>query len=411
MNLIKGPNHVTIENGVLKIIDFIETDPDVVEVIGGADDADVALHQCLGIGARASRLVKTTVDTEVVHNAFDSMTSTFDRTVTEAVELFHDTVSRVFVGEDAEVRTALSSWQTEVGELFDGIFDEESKKSVLGKLDTILAKAAENELNAFRRLIDPDNDASPMARWRSGIERTVKDQVGTVLSVVVELSEKVAASKAEAQIFELTTQKGFSYEDQVHSVVSQAAAAYGDMAEQVGKTTGSDGNQAGDELVTLNEVDTFGKCGRYVLEIKDTRLSTAKTLEEVDRAISNRGALAGIAVFSKQANAPTAAPFHYLGNRAIVVLDKTETDDKALKLALLWARWVVRRQLNEQVEGLDLNRVEALIDEGRTALKRVSTIRRCLSAGKKQIEDAAINVNGLFDEIEGVLDALTKEVA
>jgi len=46
-----------------------------------------------------------------------------------------------------------------------------------------------------------------MARWRSGIERTVKDQVGTVLSVVVELSEKVAASKAEAQIFELTTRR------------------------------------------------------------------------------------------------------------------------------------------------------------------------------------------------------------
>jgi len=157
-------------------------------------------------------------------------------------------------------------------------------------------------------------------------------------------------------------------------------------------------------------VDTFGKCGRYVLEIKDTRLSTAKTLEEVDRAISNRGALAGIAVFSKQANAPTAAPFHYLGNRAIVVLDKTETDDKALKLALLWARWVVRRQLNEQVEG-----------STSTGSRLSSTRAEPLSSGsapsvgasqrKKQIEDAAINVNGLFDEIEGVLDALTKEVA
>ena len=322
VNFDSQTNHVAVEDGVLSIIDFTETDPDVVEVVAGADDAEAAVHQCLGVGARASKLVKTSVDAEVVHNAFDTMTSTFGRTVADAVEQFHDTVNRVFVGEDAEVQAALSAWRDEVGELFDGIFDEDSKKSVLSKLDDILTKGAEDQLTAFRRLIDPDTADSPLARWRSGIEKTVKDQVGAVLNVVVELSEKVAVTKAQAEVFELTTQKGFSFEDQVHAIVSATAAAYGDMAEQVGRISGCDGNQAGDELVTLNEADTLGKVGRYVLEVKDSKLSTAKTLEELDRAISNREALAGIAVFSKQGNAPSAAPFHYVGNRAIVVLEE-----------------------------------------------------------------------------------------
>lgn len=59
---------------------------------------------------------------------------------------------------------------------------------------------------------------------------------------------------------------------------------------------------------------------------------------------------------------------------------------------------------------VDLNQVEALIDEGRTALKRVTTIRKCLSSGKKQIEDAAAHVNTLYNEVEEVLEALCEQV-
>ena len=66
-------------------------------------------------------------------------------------------------------------------------------------------------------------------------------------------------------------------------------------------------------------------------------------LEELDDARSNRDALAAVAVFSRPEHAPSGTAFMYNGNRAIVVLDKDDLADAALRLALMWARWVVRR--------------------------------------------------------------------
>lgn len=289
--------------------------------------------------------------------------------------------------------------------------DEDSKKSLLGKLDKCLEDAAAKQVAAVRRVVDPDLEDSPLNRWRTGIEKTIKDQVQSVLQVVLQLSEQVVAAKVGAQVFELTTQKGFSYEDKVHAVVSAASAPYGDLAERVGQVPGSRGNRRGDEVVVLNEADTFGKNAAIVLEIKDRKLGASKTFEELDAAMENRDALAGIAVFSSQANAPTSAPFHYVGNRAVVVLDKDELDERPLKLALLWARWVVRRQLGEASVDLDLGRVEELIDEGRGALKRVAVIRRCLSTGKKQVDEAIGHVSELANDIERVFDRLKAEIA
>ena len=68
-------------------------------------------------------------------------------------------------------------------------------------------------------------------------------------------------------------------------------------------------------------------------------------MEELDAALANRDALAAIAVFSAQDEAPTSVPFHHTGNKAIVVFDAEDGDDSALRLGYMWARWVVRREL------------------------------------------------------------------
>lgn len=91
-------------------------------------------------------------------------------------------------------------------------------------------------------------------------------------TAIDELTKQVAAeqaaSRASAEVFELSAVTGRRFEEIVLDAVSEFAALYGDEPEAVGTTSGADGNQTGDILVTLNETDT----GRYVVEAKDKKL-------------------------------------------------------------------------------------------------------------------------------------------
>ena len=223
---------------------------------------------------------------------------------------------------------------------------------------------------------------------------------------MAEVSEKIAVRSAEQQLLDKTFIKGTSYEDLVHDQVAAIVAPLGDLAEQIGRTAGCDGNQAGDELVTLNLDDTLASTARVVLELKDRKLGMAAIQKELDAAISNRDALVGVAVFSRDEHNPAGCPFTYHGNKAIVVYDKETLDDNALRLALMWARWVARRQLVEQGDDIEPDRIADLVDDARRSLDRLATIRRCHTQAKRKIDEASNQVGDLVADIQATLDAL-----
>ena len=54
----------------LVLEDFVERDPDVVAFVRETDDAELAVHRCLEMGARALRLAGATLDTQLVEHRF-----------------------------------------------------------------------------------------------------------------------------------------------------------------------------------------------------------------------------------------------------------------------------------------------------------------------------------------------------
>lgn len=105
-------------------------------------------------------------------------------------------------------------------------------------------------------------------------------------------------------------------------VVTGIAAARGDIAEGIGQTSGSNGGQVGDIIVTVDPATTRGAHGLYVLECKDRRLSVRAILDELKTAAENRDAHAAIGVFSLPEQCPVEEPFTIFDNRAIVLYDK-----------------------------------------------------------------------------------------
>jgi hypothetical protein len=150
----------------------------------------------------------------------------------------------------------------------------------------------------------PTHPAAPFGKAKREILETVKEVARAQGKQLQELAIIVAASKTRTQVIELTAIKGFSYEDMLQSAVASIASVHGDIAEQVGRTSGLSGTQKGDHLVTINAEDTCGEETRFVIECKDRRLSMSKTMDELGKAMDNHGAQAAIAVFSRDQHAP-----------------------------------------------------------------------------------------------------------
>src|SRR5439155_2812734 len=140
-------------------------------------------------------------------------------------------------------------------------------------------------------------------------------------------------------------------------------------------------------------------------------LNMRKTMAELDEALCNRDALAAIAVFRSQDQAPTSVPFQHYDDKAIVVFDPDDEDDAALRLAYMWARWTVRKGLTASEEAeVDLERVYCLLGDAARALERHTAIKRFHTQARKSIDQAADQVRDLVDEVHESLEALDAEL-
>lgn len=411
--LATSPNldSVDLIDGALLIHELLETDEEVIRVVAEADDPVDGARQCLRIGARAIRAVSATVDTNIVEKRFDAMSNHFDERVEDLVEKISGTARDLLDEEDGSLAATLVAHREQLELLLGSTFDPDSKKSVLGIFESVLAESHEKQADAMRKLVAIDGDDSPLARLKVEMSRELRDQLTGVREEVKTLSEKIAVSDATAAVFELTTQKGFRYEDAVHVAVARIASAHGDLADKVGTELGSAGTQKGDEVVSLSREDTYGLEGCFVLEAKNQNLNSRTTNEELDAALENRDAIAAIAVFSSQGQAPTSVPFHYTDNKAIVVFDPADGDDSALRLAYMWGRWVVRRELSgSDAEGLDLERVTALLGEAVRGLAHLTQIKGFNTKARKNIDQAEEHAIAMVTEVEDALTSLEAEL-
>lgn len=401
---------VYIDGDELLITDFRESDPEVLSVMREADDLPAAVHRGLAIGARALRAAQVSVDSAVVERAFDEMRETFRRSVEEFADEIATKADELLDGEDGKIPKTLVEFRDGVETLLDETFDPNNKQSAVTKLETVLSDAGREQVAAMRRLIDPENEESPLARYRSEIVKEIEKKGEAILHAFAELKTQLAVEEAKAAAFEQTAAKGFSFEDLLEVALTEIAAGFEDVAARVGGTPGGRGRK-GDFVVTLNPADTNGEDASYVLEAKDSPKKLPEILKELDQAMANRGAAAAIAVFARAEQSPTKLPFQPFDNKAVVVLDKEALDKLALRLACCWARWIARRNLAKAADDIDLGRIAGLIEAARQGLATSSKIRTALNGSKTQIDRALGHVESLVVEVESALQGIEDEFA
>jgi hypothetical protein len=402
---------VTVADGVVHIIDLVETDPAVVEALEGAEDAESGVRTLLRIGAQSVRLASVDLDTQAVERRFDTLAGTFDSTVTKAVSSIADVTGALLDEEHGSIPTVLGQLRQDLSKLLGDTFDPDSKSSVIATVETVLTRASEQMAGNIRATFSLDLPDSPLARTKKEMVDTVKEEVRTVLAQVHNLHETFTAAAAVAEVSDKLTSKGISFEDLIGAGLGPCATVHSDIVEAVGRSSGSAGTLKGDLLVTVCPDDTAGRPARFVFEAKDQKLSMTKTLAELDAALANHDASAAIAVFAGEHLAPMGVTFWYSGNRAILVYAKADPDRQALRLAYEWARWVCRRTLAREVgPALEVEAVHAAIDRARQALKRHQTIKACHSVIKNKADEAKAHVADLVAGVDQAIAELLDSI-
>lgn len=398
---------VFLEGNELKIIEFRETDPEVVKVVSEADDCEQAVHRCLQVGARALSFAQIKLDSKIVEAEFAKLEGRLRGGIEEGVSSIKATSDRFLDPKNGEVTKSLSDWKNQVRDLLAEPFNEDSKSSIVAKLETVLQNARKEQMHSMLRILNADDPDTPLGRWKNDVTQVINERAEAVLVGFTKLAQEVAVKRAVDQVLEKTSGKGFSFEEDGHEVVTQVTCVYGDIAEAVGKTPGILGKQIGDELITINPDEADA---RYVIEFKDRKLGVKAILDELDDAMANRQASAAIAIFSSSRNSPVRVPFQIFGNKAIATLDKETLDEGPISVACMWARYMALRESHGGQSLLDVKHIESLIEKAARSLVRVSTVKRAHSMAKKKIDEAGNQVNDMAEEVRDILETLQKEI-
>ncbi len=397
---------VVVRDDMVILENFVERNPDVVELISRADDQAAATHRLLGVGAQAAKLVETDTSTQVMEGRIDELVGHVDSQFGEFVEI----VGSLVEAETGLLPAAFADYRKELEDMFGEAVDPDKKSSMVSALDEWFTDAVSKAVGNMKEVLSLDDEDSELSKLREDLKGTITSQTTKLGGEIQGVRDLVTGAAGIAAEREKGTAKGREYEDQVNEEASRLAVPYRDLVEDVGDVYGSAGTKGGDSVVTLSAEDTFGQVGRIAFESKNQSLGIRETFDEIEAAMENRDAQVGVAVFASQAQAPGVVPFQEYGTKAVVVFDPEE-GAQALQLAYMWARTKVRQELapNADVD-LDMARVSALIDEARQGLALVRTIKGNHTKAKKEIDKAIGGLDDLVDKVQEALDKLADEL-
>jgi hypothetical protein len=259
--------------------------------------------------------------------------------------------------------------------------------------------------------LDPNKETSPF--------HSISEQLVALLA-------KSAGEKATQESYANSREKGIDFEELLDQMIQLEAVVHGDDAQFTGDFASPSGDKTGDEVVTINPAVTNNEEIRIVWEAKtdksykDTkgRLKRDKVASELDDAMTNREAICGIFVSDARGIDMTKQPAwqEFDGNKLIIVLDDENPDQRLIRMAYLWSRWIVLRSQQKEEGELDFAAIERVIAslqrefDGLANLKRLHTpIETNIAAAKKWVNEFEVSLDGLMDELRELMTVEPEE--
>jgi hypothetical protein len=332
----------------------------------------------------------------------DSVSAEVDRLISALTTMTADQIPSVMNAYAADLDKRLSG-------IFDGQADTSIQRDIAKVVQEVLITQSKD---IVRSLASAESPLEALKAEFSAKLAMLSSRQDEMISRVTAVGERVLASR-EIQIEkDRGTAKGVEYEQDVEDALEWIFRPFGDAVSFVGSETGVRGTKKGDFIVDVNN-DVREETGlRIVVEAKATNLTKPAAMRELDDAMANRDAVAGVLVLSCVDNAPTSGRALRLltGGRIIVVHDPKESGRLALEAACHIARAFALRTEKEIVGEVDL----AAIEDGLMQLDRViddaKTIQRGVLAARKGIGQIETGYQGLRERLLEILTEIRQHV-
>lgn len=281
-------------------------------------------------------------------------------------------------------------------------FSLDDEGSALSQMTGLLQKATD----AINTNLTLDEEGSGLARLRRELVEILSRHENRANSFQTEVTAALEAMKARRQEASRSTTHGRDFEDVTVEFVQREAQRSNDIPSATGATTGNiKWSKVGDAVVELGpECAAAGE--KFVVEAKeDATYDISKARAEIEIARQNRGAVAGLFIFSRKTAPVGQEALMRHGNDVFVIWDAEDSGaDVILKAGLSLAKALcVRQHAARRAEAADFQSLDAAILAIETEAARLTEIK----GWSKTIKS---NSEKILDEVRKMEDALEKQI-
>jgi hypothetical protein len=368
---------IDLNNGTVRIDQFETADPAVVGLLTGVEqgaERERLISDALSTGARGLMSMGLGIRVEDLEARL--------RSGAEAAAA--ETLGQL----EAAVQRASKSLEAGIDL---GRSDSHSTR-FLRELHSLLGPDGQL-LAGLRVALDPLGD-SPLALAFSGMRQDL-----------AHLRDDIVRNQGREEEAVRGTAKGVDFEDRLDGTLRQIARSIGAVVEYTARSAGNLSSVAlvGDYLFTLPD----GR--KIVIEVKHQQNIglTGKNgiLAELDRAMSNRSAHAGLCISAVDAYPAEVGTFNVYGNRVLVVDDGEGTMITAALRWLLLAGSTARQDTD-----LDIGLIKDGLDRLRGTCQLFATSRSALTEVNKSVTKVSESLGEMRDEVLNIVDDLIRNI-
>jgi hypothetical protein len=240
--------------------------------------------------------------------------------------------------------------------------------------------------------LDPSKEDSPF--------HEISEQLLQILRAMEEVEEEEEAPVARGRNFNL----------EMDGLLQELATQSGDEADYVNDIASETGSKEGDEVISIDPSITGGHNAKVVWEFKtEQRVTKKAALDELARAIENRGAQAGVFVLARNSHNENWAPFTFhSGSRAIIVVDRDEIDPLLVHYAHIWSRVEAVRSFGDNGDDIDTKKLAYLISQAKSKMSEFTELAKSHTAAEKGIQNARVWAQSLEDGLKGYFSEINE---
>jgi hypothetical protein len=369
---------IDLINGTVRIDQFETADPAVVGLVTGVEhgaERERLVSNALSTGARGLLSMGLGVRVEDLEAR---LRSGAEAAAAETLGQLEAAVMRAAKSLEAGIDLGRSGSHSSV---------------FLGELQALLGPEG-RLLEGLRAALDPLGD-SPLARAFSGI----RAELG-------HLRDDIVRNQGRVEEAAKGTAKGVDFEVRLDGILRQIARGIGAVVEHTGRSAGNLSSLAvvGDYLLLLPD-------GRKIaVEVKNQQSIslTGKNgiLAELDRAITNRSAQAGLCISALDAYPAEVGAFNVYGSRVLVVDDGEGT---MITAALRWLM-LAGEASDDEDDSVDVGAISDGLERLRGTCQRFATSRSALTEVNKSVSKVSESLGEMRDEVLTIVDELIRNI-